>query len=235
MREKESILSKDQKVFYRQNGYLVIDDILSSKECDAALKIFEEHADKDYSAIMNLDRKVPEIRNIMKNSKIVKILETLQDAEVVGLQTMFLFKQVGSPYAEQAWNPHQDNAYPLSRWGAYVTANIPFEDQDQENGCIVIYPGSHVEDVLPNEQVKSFQEAPGSRPGHCVQVPPEYKKVDLILKKGSVLILHGNVIHESYPNTSKDRSRPMLLIPYITKGESFIPGKTAQRMEIPLR
>jgi len=235
MEGNEFALTREQKVFYRRNGYLVVDGILPPAECDAALKIFEQHADKDYLGIMNLDRKVEAIRNIMKDPKIVKILETLQDAEVVGLQTMFLFKKLGSPYAKQAWNPHQDNAYPLARWGAYVTANIPFEDQDQENGCIVIYPGSHVDDVLPNEQVKSFQEAPGSRPGHCVQVPPEYKKVDLILKKGSVLILHGNVIHESYPNTSKDRSRPMLLIPYITKGESFIPGKTAQRMEIPLR
>jgi phytanoyl-CoA hydroxylase len=228
-------LTRDQKVFYRRNGYLVVDGILAPAECDAALKIFERHADKDYSGIMNLDRKVEEIRNIMKNPKIVKILETLQEAEVVGLQTMFLFKKIGSLYAEQAWNPHQDNAYPLARWGAYVTGNIPFEDQDQENGCISIYPGSHVEDVLPNEPVKSFHENPGSKPGHCVQVPADYKKVDLTLKKGSVLILHGNVIHESYPNMSKDRSRPMLLIPYITKGETFIPGKTAQRMEIPLR
>lgn len=234
MRE-EFALSGEQVKFYQENGYLIVEGILSSEECGAALKIFERHADKDYSAIMNLDREVLEIRNIMKNPKLVKSLETLQQAEVVGLQTMLLFKQVGSPYAEQAWNPHQDNAYAQARWGAYITANIPFEDQDLENGCMSIYPGSHVEEILPNETVKSFREEAGTRPGHCVEVPAKYKKVDLFLKKGSVLILHGNVIHESYPNRSKKRSRPMLLIPYIIKGEKFIPGKTAQRMEITLR
>jgi hypothetical protein len=54
------------------------------------------------------------------------------------------------------------------------------------------------------------------------------------MKKGSLLMLHGCVVHGSYPNTSETRSRPMLLIPYITRGEKFVPGKVAQRAEQPL-
>lgn len=228
-------LSDEEIQFYNDNGYLVVDDILSHAECDAALKIYTQRADEKFSGIMNLDREVKEIRDIMRNYKIVTILESLQKAEVVGLQTMFLFKQARSPYASQAWNPHQDNAYPQARWGAYITGNIPFVDQDPENGCMYIFPGSHKEELLPNTKVKSFHEESGTNPGHCVDVPEKYKKVDLLLKKGAVLMLHGNVIHGSYPNSSKTRSRPMLLIPYITKGEKFISGNVAQRTEIPLR
>ena len=42
----------------------------------------------------------------------VHILETLTNAKVVGLMSQILFKEAGSPYASQAWNPHQDNSYP---------------------------------------------------------------------------------------------------------------------------
>ncbi len=227
-------LTAEQVRFYSDNGYLVVDEVVSHEDCDRALKIFESRADEKFAGIMNLDREVAEIRAMMKHPKIVTILNTLQNAEVVGLQTMFLFKKAGSPYAEQAWNPHQDNAYPQARWGAYLTGNIPFADQYPENGGMYIYPGSHKEALLPNVKVKSFQEDSGTNPGHCVDVPSKYKKVDLLMKKGCVLILHGNVIHGSYPNKSK-RDRPMLLIPYITKGSEFISGNVAQRTEIPLR
>ncbi len=150
---------------------------------------------------------------------------------------MFLFKKSHSP---QAWNPHQDNAYPRAPYGMYLTGNIPFANQDLENGCMYIYPGSHQEGLLEAEYFKSFHEQPGKNPGHDVSksLPTEYEKVDLPLKKGSLLILHGNVVHGSYPNNS-DRDRPMFLIPYGTKGISqqsnFIPGKTGDRKEISLR
>ena len=143
-------------------------------------------------------------------------------------------------YAHKEWNPNKDNAYPRAPWGMYLTGNIPFADQDKENGCMYIYPGSHLENLLPAEFFKSFLEEPGKNPGHDVSksLPSDYTKVDLPMKKGSLLILHGNVVHGSYPNRS-NRDRPMILIPYGTKGISqqpnFIPCKTGDRKEISLR
>lgn len=228
-------LSEDQTSFFRQNGYLVIDGLFSPWECDAMLRIFEQHADENYSAILNLDRSVPEIRAVMKDPRIVAILEKLQNAEVVGLMSQVLFKKAGSPYAAQAWNPHQDNAYPQARPGAYITVNIFLADSDIENGAMYIFPGTHREPLLPFEATKSYREDPGTNPGHNVAVPEKYKKVELIVRKGAMLIMHGHVIHGSYPNRSLNRSRTLFSISYITRGESFIPGKNANRMEIPLR
>lgn len=221
--------------FYRKNGYVVVPHVFSSRECDDAVALFERYADEHFSGIMNLDRRVSRVRKIMRYPTIVSILEALQGGKVVGLQTMFLFKRADSLYAAQAWNPHQDNAYARAPYGTYITGNIAFTDQDRQNGCMYIYPGSHIEDLLPNEPVKSFHEKPGEKPGHCVSVPSFYHKVDVPMKKGSVLFLHGHTIHGSYPNVSKTKSRPMLLIPYITDGAPFIPGKTAKRMRIPLQ
>lgn len=235
MKERASSLSEDQVSFFNENGYLVVDGLFSSQECDAMLKIFEQHADENYSAILNLDRLVPEIRAVMKDSRIVAILETLQNAEVVGLMSQILFKKAGSTYAAQAWNPHQDNAYPQARPGAYITINIFLADSDPENGGMYIYPGSHRESLLPFEPIKSYREDPGTNPGNSVAVPKKYSKVDLRIQKGGMLIMHSHVIHGSYPNRSLLRSRTLFSISYITKGEHFIPGKSANRMTIPLR
>jgi len=239
-----SLLSREQILFYRKNGYLVVPEVLSGEQCDRMNEIFENHAkeknDTKFQGVMNRDRDDYRIRHLMCYYKIVIVLDALQDAEVVGLQSMFLFKKGGTDYAPQAWNPHQDNAYPRAPWGMYLTGNIPFADQDKENGCMYIYPGSHLENLLPAEFFKSFLEEPGKNPGHDVSksLPSDYTKVDLPMKKGSLLILHGNVVHGSYPNRS-NRDRPMILIPYGTKGISqqpnFIPGKTGDRKEISLR
>lgn len=247
--------------FYNLTGYLVVEDLFSTQQCEAVLKIYKRYAQPDFRGIMNLERGTVEYKETVEGKEVVErltvdeedantvwrmvsdprmveILVALQGAEAVHLQSMLLFKEAGSPYAKQAWNPHQDNAYPRADYGMYITGNIAFADQDPTNGGMFIYPGSHREPILPNVPVKSFNEKPGSNPGHCVEVPPQYRAVDLCLKKGAVLFLHGNVIHASYPNDS-NRSRPMLLVPYgtrgISQGKQFIPGAVARRMEASLR
>ena len=148
-------LNNDQINFYKDNGYLVVDDILSEAECDKIIKKMERHANKDYAAILNPDRlefliaqsaenlenvnelpdKVNYIGNcqetskifndyFLKNPKSVGILETLYNAEMSGLMTQIIFKKAGSPYAPQAWTPHQDNSYVKNEKGLYVTTNF---------------------------------------------------------------------------------------------------------------
>ena len=228
-------LTQEEIRFYKDNGYLVVEGLFSPEECDNILAVCKSRADKDFSAILNPDREVPALRNVMKDPRIVHILELLQGAEVVGLMSQILFKEAGSPYATQAWNPHQDNAYPQARDGAYVTINLFLEDADPGNGGMYIYPGSHREGTLPFEPTISYREKTGSNPGNRIQVPPQYKAVDLIVPRGGMLIMNSNVVHGSYPNRSTTRSRPLFSISYITRGEKFIPGNSAKREEIPLR
>lgn len=248
-------LERAQLLFYRENGYLVVDNILQDEECERMVRIYKSCAKPDFRGIMNLERgivryeendiveEIPVDREdaeyvwrIIAHPVVTGILESLQGGEVVNLQSMMLFKEANSPYAAQAWNPHQDNVYPSAPYGMYMTGNFAFEDQDITNGCMFIYPGSHKEWILPAEKVQSFQEGPEKNPGHRIyEVPDCYIRHDLFLPKRSVLFLHGNVIHGSYPNISPIRSRPMLLVPYGTCGIShtpgFVPGATAKRRE----
>ena len=257
-------LSSKEIKFYDDNGYLVVENVISSEEQDMTQLIFERHArligDTEFKAVMNLDR--PEewtdiyepigttwihhyIRQmLLKDPAIVTILETLQRTEpgnIVLMQSMFLFKKAKTGYDEQAWLPHQDGIYHGSPLGGTLTANIIFTDQDRENGGMFIHPGSHKEGFLEPEKKKSFHEGRGNRPGHDLSNHPLYKEkyegkaVDLQMKAGSVLFLHSAVIHGSYPNISENRDRPMLLSPYKTKGLPFTPGSVGKRLEIPTR
>src|SRR3989338_4833845 len=199
--ENSFLLTREQILFYRRNGYLVVPDVLTGEQCDRMNEIFEQRAlaidrstgkpyDPEYKGLMNLDRGDYRVRNLLCYYKVVLVLDTLQDAEVVGLQSMFLFKKTGST---QAWNPHQDNLYPRAPHGMYLTGNIPFVDQDKENGCMYIYPRSHNENLLDAERFKSFHEESGKNPGHDVSknLPSDYERIDLPMEKGSLLILHG--------------------------------------------
>jgi len=229
--------------------------MFSDTDCDAFLQRMKLHADGDFAAILNMDRldflseQAPFsseddicetnrlMRNLMGAPRLVSVLETLQGNEVVGLMSQMLFKEAGSKYAGQAWNPHQDNSYPRNENKQYLTINLFLADSDMSNGTLYIYPGSHKEDILPYKPVVSYREQGdeiGTNPGNDVEVPTQYEKVDVEFKKGDTFILHGNVIHGSYANESPDRSRPLIQFTYITKGEDFIPGNTAKRMAISL-
>lgn len=236
-------LYPDQMQFYRDNGFLVVEKLFSPEECDAILEVFLKNADKNYAALIqpHLDLSEKKDRDailaVMKDRRVVDILEQLQNAEIDGLMTQMLFKWPGSPYAAQAWSPHQDNSYPQAAGDAFITINLSLADADKENGCLYLYKGSHKEGLLPFTPRPSFREEPGTNPGNTVLLPAKYhdQEATVYIKKGGMLILNGNVVHGSYPNLTKDRPRPIMQITYLNKGVEFIPGKNAKRERMPLR
>ena len=252
------MITDKQIKFYRKNGYLIVQDIFTNKESIMFNQFIRRHANKDFAAIVNPDRfeqlaeqderpksdvRLEEIKEtvaqsiqILKNPKIVSILETLQEKKVVGLSTQFIFKEAHSAYSSQAWKPHQDSMYPGDKNGQYITSNWFLRGADVENGTIYVYPGSHELGLLEATPQVSFRENVSTNPGSECKIPKEYfdKKVDVIIPKNSVLFLHGHCIHGSYSNNS-NRSRPWFSCCYISKGEKYHVGANAQRKEIELR
>jgi len=249
----------DQQInFYRKNGYLIVKNVFTDKEALEFNQLIRRHTDKYFAAIVNPDRfeqlaeqdekpksdiRLEEIKEtasyslkIMKNPKIVSILETLQKREVVGLSTQFIFKEAYSAYSSQAWKPHQDSSYPKDKNGQYITSNWFLRGADVENGSVYVYPGSHQLGLLDSNPQISYREKTGTNPGNECKIPEEYidKKIDLTIPKNSVLFLHGHCVHGSYPNNS-DRSRPWFSCCYISKGEKYFIGKNAKRKEIELK
>lgn len=219
---------------YDNFGYCVIENAMSSENCDILQNIAETKADENHSVILNLQRFVPIFHDLMAHSIMKESLLALKKVPAVcGINSQYLFKKAGTPYAKQAWTPHQDNSYPMSVKGSYIVVHLSLEDSDPDNGGLIFWPGSHVEDILDFEHNKSwredFREDGIARPGQTVQVPSKYSSQDMYLKKGSLCYMHGNLIHGSHPNLSSTRNRPQYSMCYLNKGDSFLPGVSCGR------
>ena len=228
-------LLENQIKSYDLNGYLVLDNILSADECAQTINIFESYADKKFSAIMNLDRKNELVRELVMLPELVDAVEQLQRWGVDSVMSQILFKKAGSDYAGQAWNPHQDNSYPQIPYPLNITTNLFLTNADPENGGMYLFPGSQRERLIQYVPTISHREKPGINPGNTIQIPPQYKQADLIVKSGSVLIMNSHLMHGSYPNNSPTRSRPLFSVSYVTKGVDVPYGNNAKRERMAVR
>ena len=228
-------LRKSQVKFYDLNGYLVLDDIITKDECAKAIKVFEGYADERFSAIMNLDREDKLVRELVMLPELINAVEQLQRWEVDSVMSQMLFKKAGSNYAGQAWNPHQDNSYPQIPYPLNITTNLFLTDADPENGGMYLFPGSQREPLVQYIPTISHRETPGTNPGNTIQVPSQYNQEDLIAKAGAVLIMNSHLMHGSYPNNSRTRSRPLFSVSYVTKGVDVPYGNNAKRVRMAVR
>jgi ectoine hydroxylase-related dioxygenase (phytanoyl-CoA dioxygenase family) len=62
-------------------------------------------------------------------------------------------------------------------------------------------------------------------------IPPQYQPVPLQIARGSVLFMHGHLVHSSTDNHSR-RFRRSFLVDYIREGAPFAVGRHANRMRI---
>jgi ectoine hydroxylase-related dioxygenase (phytanoyl-CoA dioxygenase family) len=178
-------------------------------------------------------------RSIMTDIRSYNILQSIQEGKnVIALCSQFLFKEFGSKYQHEAWNPHQDNSYLNIKKGSAINVQLMLSDSSKVNGSIYIYPGSHDEDILPFETMQSYGDKAKNQPGNKCIIPIKYSKVDLEFDKGDLLFIHGNLIHGSYPNLSS-KSRPVFAWQTCTLADADIAlglnsGKNTQRMKIKL-
>ena len=256
------MITQEQQDFYWEQGYLIIEDLFSEPEIDKIYNRLALHADKEWSNMLNPDRhdfiimhtaqkladmdKQSEkvqywreceetanlISKLFRDKRIVNILEELYNDQMYGLSTHMIWKKPGTSNAKQAWNPHQDNSYGQNVNGKILTINLMLDNTTVKNGAIYNFPGSHKEGLLDVNWDKSYEDP--NKPGKYCNVPEQYKKYDVIGKKGTLYIQHGNLIHGSHGNITENSTRGMYSATYLAKGEKFIKGNEAFRKKINL-
>jgi ectoine hydroxylase-related dioxygenase (phytanoyl-CoA dioxygenase family) len=233
--ESAKLAAPGLRGFYRQNGYAVAEGVLSREETERFAAETDRLLDgqgRAYQPVMNPDREFAAFARIMAHKGLVGLCEELLGSRIHALQSMFYWRPPGTPGRD----PHQDNFYARSDPEAYMGAWLALDDADRENGCLFAYPGSHREPILDIVEdtarratnVGGFRNDRGSS---CV-VPPQYEKAHLAVGKGSVVFIHGHLIHGSDANISKDRFRRSFIVHYIQQGRSFVEGTHAKRRVI---
>lgn len=134
-------------------------------------------------------------------------LTTLLGAEPYAVQSMLYFKPPGS----RGQAVHQDNFYLCAEPGTCIAAWLALDRADDENGCLVVVPGSHHWPILCTRKADtrvSFTDV-------TVPVPEDQPPVSVVLEPGDVLFFHGSLVHGSRPNRSVGRFRRALIGHYI--------------------
>lgn len=229
-----AVIANQDIEFYKINGYLVVPSLFGANECDRWVAILKKYTDSNFKRQMNIDRKDDEIRRMVHDFRIYTVLEKLFGKRVGYLATQILYKEPGSPFAKHAWNPHQDNFYVRAPADEHCSATLILGDSTPENGGVYFYPGSQIEPVLEHERHPS--DDPNQNPGgKILNIPHQYRRVDIWMKKGDLMIHHGNVIHGSTENNSKF-GRYHFGISCVTESVTFsTEGKNSERIYTPFR
>ncbi len=119
------------------------------------------------------------------------------------VQTMLYFKPPGA----RGQALHQDQFYLRVQPGTCMAAWMALDPCDEENGCLMVAPGTQDLPVLcsvPADTSQSFTDV-------TVPVPEDMPIVPVVMEPGDVLFFNGSLIHGSYPNRSRDRFRRALI------------------------
>jgi hypothetical protein len=219
------MLSEDQVRFYQDEGYLVIEDGLepallaklqsvthgfietsrSLTESDDVFDIGEGHS----AATPRLNRikqpvaQHPIFWEAIRSPRMIEILGPLLGANI-RLQNSKLNTKAPGGGAAVEW--HQDWAFYPHTNDDVLAVGMLLEDTAEENGPLMVVPGTHRGPVLDHHQGGVFCGAIDPR-------DPLFEKdqaVSLTGRAGTITVHHARTLHGSAPNHS-DRARLLLL------------------------
>ncbi len=218
------MLSQEQKQFYDDNGYLLVENAVSADELATLRGIAYDFIEKSRSVtesndVYDLDeghsaanprltriklphRQHPYFWELLKSSQLTEILNDLLGPDTM-LQTSKLNTKAPGGGAAVEW--HQDWAFYPHTNDSMLAFGLMLEDVDEANGPLMVIPGSHKGPILSHMADGVF----------CGAVDPDDpafqldKAVTLTGKAGDMSVHHARTLHGSAPNRS-DHSRLIL-------------------------
>eukprot|EP00163_Fabomonas_tropica_P029158 TRINITY_DN6164_c0_g1_i3.p1 TRINITY_DN6164_c0_g1~~TRINITY_DN6164_c0_g1_i3.p1 ORF type:complete len:321 (-),score=28.79 TRINITY_DN6164_c0_g1_i3:107-952(-) len=159
----------------------------------------------------------PVFKEFFFSSQIATLARDLGFENPLAVQSMYIFKQ---PRIGGKVVAHQDNTFLYTHPDSCMGLWWALEDATPENGCLYAIPGSH---KWPVE--RRFKRNPN---GKGTIFEPEVQANEWDLEKmvavpvtsGSLVILHGSVVHMSHENKS-DRTRHAMSL-HILEGKDGI-------------
>lgn len=221
------------KAAYDERGFQLERNLIPadfrSQILEAATEL-ESYADGSFKPTMMPHRTLPAFQSALKLPSVVSIMEQLLGGRVAALQTQFFFGRPGTV----GFSAHQDNYYVRSNQDTFASVWIALDDVDTNNGCLRVFPGSHLEPILPVRdvpQLSTFGQDPNANRQE-VLIPAGYSPLDVVVQAGDAVFIHGHLIHSSRDNVTTDRWRRVLLMTYIREGAPFREGFAAKRVPV---
>ncbi len=218
------MLTKDQKDFFDENGYLMVEDAVTPEQLarlreitaafiDASRAVSESNDVYDLDAghgpgnprltrIKIPHKQDPYFWEVLRNSAMTQVLNDLLGPDTTILTSKLNTKAPGGGRAVE-W--HQDWAFYPHTNDDLLAFGLMLEDVDHDNGPLMVIPGTHKGPILSHD-------ANGVFAGAIDPDDPLFerdKAVTLTGKAGSMTVHHARILHGSAPNVS-DRPRFIL-------------------------
>jgi len=140
--------------------------------------------------------------------KVKSVAKSLGFVEPTVCQSMYIFKQPG---IGGEVIPHQDSTFlftsPMKLMGMWIA----LEDATLENGCLWFIPGSHKNGLSGGRRMLRTPGWEAGKEGASgTYFKGEYETFDPAkfipgpVKKGTMVLIHGEVVHKSERNTSQN-------------------------------
>ena len=217
-------LSSNQLKQYNDNGYVAPIDILSTEEAFIArqeIELIEKEmpGEIDKSGRYNVHLISPELDKIVHNSKILDAVESIIGKNILVCSTTLFIK---NPNQTGYVSYHQDAKYIGLEPHNWVTAWVAITDSYEENGCMRMWPGSHIE---IREHNQKFDQGNLLTRGQTVENVPENDVQSVELKAGQMSLHHPRIVHGSGLNKSNDRRIGFVIQSYIGTNVKQVLGK----------
>jgi len=217
------VLSDEQIVFYKENGYVLVPGMFTPDESAAFRVECHELADR-LAAIRDIDATWASVQSA-DGAQPTKVLAChdvqfqsaalsglIVDERLTGAAASIIGPNVQLHHTKMFIKPpekgfpfplHQDVPYFPHEKDSLIAAIIHFDDAPLERGCVHVVSDSHLRGRLPHETVDGFHL-------DLTEYPIE-SATPLPAKAGDVLFFSYLTIHGSGVNTS-DEARTTLLV-----------------------
>ena len=220
------MLSPQQIAFYHEKGYITVEDVLSPDELAALQRVTDEFVERSRSITTHDDifdlepnhsAETPRLRRIkspilhhevydqtLRNTAILDIVEQLIGAGVRSNGNKLNMKE---PDHGSAVEWHQDWAFYPHTNDDLLAVGVAIDDMTEENGCMLMAPGSHRADLHSHHENGVFVGAvseSGFQPETVAKC---------LVKAGGITVHHARTLHASTPNHS-NKPRRLLLFQY---------------------
>ncbi len=237
MFNNEHPVSEEKVAFFRDNGYVRFDDVLTADEVEALRRDLDQamkakkgfvrdlagsendegagHKDKILQ-MLNLWENFPAVEAYIRSGLTARIAQKLTGSRSIHLfHDQALIKEPG-PSAPSPW--HQDQPYWPSKEPGMLSCWMALDDVTIAKGCMQFIPGSHKWGEF--EPISFTGEADALKNAVPDELKAKWKPVPVELKAGSCTFHHGLTFHYTNANTT-DQTRRALVVIFIPDGVNF--------------
>ncbi|MDK1290628.1 phytanoyl-CoA dioxygenase family protein [Pseudoalteromonas umbrosa] len=208
------MLTQEQVNFYNENGYLVVDNLISPDSLSSALEAVSELTEgegtegnfelepKDGTVIRRIWSPTKKHTAFWDIAKAPELLDKLSCLIGDNIEFHYSKMNMKGPKVGSIVEWHQDFAFYPHTNSDLLTVLIALDDMKIENGCLKVVPGSHKQGLYDHFRDGFFS-------GKISEVD-ESKAVNLEVKAGGAIFLHCLTKHSSEKNTSSQPRRTFL-------------------------